>query len=65
MNQPVKELPVEVLEFVRTQDTACVVTDGQHVRIYRQGEHLKRSSLMSAIAYLESRGYNIVKKQLW
>lgn len=65
MKQPAKEPQVEVLEFVRTQDTACVVTDGQHVRIYRQGEHLKRSSLISAIAYLETRGYNIAKKQLW
>lgn len=54
-----------MLEFERQSDVACVVTDGQHVRIYRQGEHLKRSSLMSAVAYLESRGYNIVKKQLW
>lgn len=65
MKQPAKEPQVEVLEFERQADVACVVTDGQHVRIYRQGEHLKRSSLISAIAYLETRGYNIVKKQLW
>ena len=65
MKQPAKQLQVEVLEFERQPDVACVVTDGQHVRIYRQGEHLMRSSLMSAIAYLETRGYNIVKKQLW
>lgn len=65
MKQPAKEPQVEVLEFERQLDVACVVTDGQHVRIYRQGEHLKRSSLMSAIAYLETRGYNIVKKSTW
>lgn len=65
MKQPVKNQQVEVLEFERTMDAACVVTDGQHVRIYRQGEHLQRSSLMAAIAYLETRGYELKKKQLW
>lgn len=54
-----------MLEFERQTDAACVVTDGQRVRIYRQGEHLQRSSLTSAIAYLETRGYNLKKKQLW
>lgn len=57
-----KQSQIEVLQFVRPADAACIVTDGKQVRIYRQGEHLARPTLKSAIAYLETRGYNIVNQ---
>lgn len=48
-----------VLGFLRQDDQATVVTDGEHVRSYEPSGCKSHRSLSRAIAYLESLGYNI------
>lgn len=59
MKQTAKQ-ELAVLGFVRKDIQATVVTDGQNVRSYEQSGCKSHRSLGRAIAYLESRGYNIL-----
>lgn len=58
MKQTAKQ-EVAVLGFIRKDIQATVVTDGQIVRSYETSGCKSHRSLSRAIAYLESRGYNI------
>lgn len=51
---------VAVLGFIRKDVQATVVTDGQIVRSYEASGCKSHRTLGRAIAYLESRGYNIL-----
>jgi hypothetical protein len=51
---------VAVLGFVRKDVQATVVTDGQNVRSFEASGCKSHRTLGRAIAYLESRGYNIL-----
>lgn len=49
---------VEVITFTRRAEVATIVTDGQHVRVYRQTECRAFDTLQQAIAYLAKQEFH-------
>ena len=56
---------VQVLSFVRGENQATVVTDGERHKSFEFECSQDHPSLHRAIAYLESKGYSIVPDAFW
>lgn len=56
---------VEVLSFIRGENQATVVTDGERHKSFEFECSQDHPSLHRAIAYLESKGYRIVTDAFW
>lgn len=56
---------VQVLSFVRGENQATVVTDGERHKSFEFECCQDHPSLNRAIAYLESKGYSIVPDAFW
>lgn len=56
---------VEVLSFVRGENQATVVTDGERHKSFEFECNRDHPSLQRAISYLESKGYSIVPDAFW
>lgn len=56
---------VQVLSFVRGENQATVVTDGERHKSFEFECNLDHPSLHRAIAYLECKGYSIVPDAFW
>lgn len=50
---------IEMMEFVRGDELAMIVTDGRSVRTYEVKECKVHLSLYQAIGYLEAHGWSI------
>lgn len=56
---------VQVISFVRGENSATVVTDGERHKSFEFECSQDHPSLHRAIAYLESKGYRIVPDAFW
>ena len=54
-----KKFEVEVLSFMKDNQLATIVTDGERFKSFEIEVNKDHESLARAIAYLESRGYSI------